>query len=146
MPGHPEPLIKECQMARKLKVYGGNTRCHGKQVRFICAISSKKKLAEISGISLHYLNGYCCETGNALEIRTAMANPEKLMVCDINGQYNDDVKYYSFEDYENHLKIIDSAKKIADKTVYGQATIIQGEETINSILTENNLKNNSQSV
>jgi hypothetical protein len=91
-------------MAKKLKVYGGNTRCHGKQVRFICATSSKKKLAEISGMSLHYLNGYCCETGNEYELRRAMIQPEAMLVCELNRQYSDEPGYLPIEEYKSMLK------------------------------------------
>ncbi|MGE8063800.1 hypothetical protein [Pseudomonas sp. NPDC089569] len=58
-----------------LKVFGGLTMVKGKQVRTIVAASSQKKAAELVGVSLSYLRGYWSETGNAVELKTALSQP-----------------------------------------------------------------------
>ena len=61
----------------KLKVYGGLMARRGKiQVRTIIATTSKKRAAELLGVSIATLNGYWCVTGNPIETTLAMANPE----------------------------------------------------------------------
>ena len=63
-----------------MKVFGGLTFQDGKQVRTIVATTSKKKGAELVGISLHHFRDYWGETGNKDELEAALPNPEIVLV------------------------------------------------------------------
>lgn len=58
-----------------LKVFGGLTVENGNQVRTIVATTSKKKAAALVGESLYHFNEYWCETGNDIELQTALSSP-----------------------------------------------------------------------
>lgn len=58
-----------------LKVFGGLTLVEGRQVRTIVAASSQKEAAELLGITVRHLRDYWPQTGNALEVETALAQP-----------------------------------------------------------------------
>lgn len=63
----------------KLKVFGGLMAGRGKiQVRTIIATTSKKRAAELLGVSITELNGYWCLTSNPIETTLALANPEVI--------------------------------------------------------------------
>lgn len=62
----------------KLKVFGGWTYRNGKQVRAVVATTSQKKVAEITGDSLHHIRNSWCETANEQEVSDAMKCPETL--------------------------------------------------------------------
>ena len=66
-------------MAKKLKVYGGMSFVDGKQVRTIVATTSKKRVVELTGNSLYYINDYWSITGNKLEVESALARPETML-------------------------------------------------------------------
>ena len=57
---------------RKLKVWGGLTFRGGKQVRTIIAATTKKRIMEIGRLSIYELNNYWAETGNEVELETAI--------------------------------------------------------------------------
>jgi hypothetical protein len=59
----------------KLKVYGGLTFENGKQVRTIVATKSKKRVSELVGVDYRQVLDYWCETGNDMEIATAISQP-----------------------------------------------------------------------
>jgi len=65
-----------------LKVFGGNIQVGGKQVRAIVATKTKKRAAELFGVSLYHFNQFCCETGNATELQVAQGNPETVFYCE----------------------------------------------------------------
>lgn len=68
-------------MRRKLKVYGGNTfLLRGQQVRTIAAVTSAKQFATLVKTSYGYVRDYCCETGNAEEIKLAMSDVGSVFV------------------------------------------------------------------
>jgi hypothetical protein len=69
-----------------LKVYGGLTMLHGKQVRTIVATTSQKAAAELVGISLSYLRGYWSETWNRQELEVALAQPGTVFRTDLKGK------------------------------------------------------------
>jgi hypothetical protein len=66
---------------KKLKVFGGLTVVKGKQVRTIVATTSKKKAAELVGESIHQINTWWEETGNATEVAVATAKPDTVFVA-----------------------------------------------------------------
>lgn len=60
----------------KLKVWGGLTFSDGRtQVRTIVATKTKKEAAALVDVSLYHFNGYWCETGNRVEMDTALSMP-----------------------------------------------------------------------
>jgi hypothetical protein len=62
--------------SKKLKVFGANVFFHrGKQLRTIVAAYSQKEAAEKAGVSLYDIRTWWCETGNPLELETALPNP-----------------------------------------------------------------------
>lgn len=61
----------------KLKVFGGLMSGRGKtQVRTIIATTSKKRAAELLGVTIGTINNFWCVTGNQIETTIALANPE----------------------------------------------------------------------
>lgn len=58
-----------------MRVYGGQKFKNGTQLRTIVAAKSKKKAAELVGESLHQFRQYWSETGNDIEIKTALKMP-----------------------------------------------------------------------
>lgn len=62
---------------RKLKVWAVATFLPGVygQVRAIVAATSREKAAEALHTSDHFLSGYASETGNKLELETALGEP-----------------------------------------------------------------------
>jgi len=71
-----------------LTTWGGNNFfVNGQQVRVIVATTTKKRAAELLGISLYELNSYFSATGNAGEIDTAEAAPETVFYN--AGTFND---------------------------------------------------------
>jgi hypothetical protein len=77
----------------KLKVFGGLTCENGKQVRTIVAATSKKKAAELVGVSLYGFSDFWCETGNDTELETALASP--MTVFKSSSCTNNDFKPYN---------------------------------------------------
>ena len=78
-------------MSRKiLKVWGVSAfpRPENVQQRCIVAAYTKKRAAELIGVSLHYFNGYASETGNKEECEMAIAKPETVFACR-RHTYND---------------------------------------------------------
>ena len=67
---------------RKLKTYGGNLFIGNKQQRVIVATTSKKRAIEILPISSYEFNYYWCETGNDIECKIALENPEIMFSTD----------------------------------------------------------------
>ncbi len=64
-------------MARKLKVWGGLTFNHKHiQVRTIVAAATKKRACELLNTTMHEFNNYWSETGNQIELDTALNSPE----------------------------------------------------------------------
>ena len=66
---------------RKLKVWGGLTFAKGTQLRTIVATTTKKRAAEILRMSLYEFNNYWSETGNDIELETALKEPEIVFVA-----------------------------------------------------------------
>ena len=68
----------------KLKVYGGLTfhKEQGKLVqhRTIVATTSQKRVAELTGESLYYIQNYWAITGNEEELEIALKNPEQVFL------------------------------------------------------------------
>jgi hypothetical protein len=64
---------------RTLKVWGGGISVAGKNRRAIVAASSQREAAELVGIPLNRLRDYWPVTGNAREVREAMANPRTVL-------------------------------------------------------------------
>jgi len=60
----------------RLKVWGGILRGRN---RYVVAASSQKEAAEIAGVSISYLRGWCSITGNADEVASALASPRTLV-------------------------------------------------------------------
>lgn len=61
-----------------------------RQCRAVVAAKTKKAAAELFGVSYGEFANYGCETGNALEIDTAMATPNQVFarsVDDYSGPY-----------------------------------------------------------
>ena len=75
----------------QLKIWGGLTFFtvkgdhSNRQKRAVVAATSKKKAAEIVGMSLYEFNKYWSETGNQHEISSARSWPEKMLIatCEI---------------------------------------------------------------
>lgn len=70
---------------KKLKVwainsfYGSLVGANGRnQVRLVVATTSQKKAAELTQQSLHHFRGYASETGNALECKAALNQPNQV--------------------------------------------------------------------
>ncbi len=76
---------------KTLKVWGGLTMQGNKQHRTIVATYTKKKVCELVNISISELNNYWCETGNEIELKLALANPETVFV-ELNMYKQDFVK------------------------------------------------------
>jgi len=75
-----------------MKVYGTSqyfTRVKGKsfQARAVVATKTKKKAAELLGLSMYMMNNYASETGNEKEIAAAMKKPETVVVMEVYGQW-----------------------------------------------------------
>lgn len=61
-----------------------------RQCRAVVAAKTKKAAAELFGVSYGEFSNYGCETGDTLEIDTAMANPNQVFarsVDDYSGPY-----------------------------------------------------------
>lgn len=58
-----------------MKVFGGLVMDKGRQVRTIVAAPSQKKAAKLLGISVSHLREYWPQTGNTVELETALAQP-----------------------------------------------------------------------
>lgn len=62
-------------MPRKLKVF----HCNLDGVNWgLVAAASKKRAAELFGMSMHHFNDYASETGHKDSIELAVANPETV--------------------------------------------------------------------
>lgn len=68
-----------------MKVYGGILFVQGKQARGIVA-GSQKRVAELTGMSLHHIRDYWAETRNKLELETALAEPGVLFWTPLYGK------------------------------------------------------------
>lgn len=66
---------------RKLKVWGGMTFHKNKQVRAIIATRTKKEAIAKLNMSASHFNNYWCETGNDLELTTAIAKEGVVFVA-----------------------------------------------------------------
>jgi len=66
---------------KKLKVFGGCTFVDGRQVRTIIATTSKKKVAEVTGIQYARVLDYWSQTFNKVELEIALAKPETVFVA-----------------------------------------------------------------
>lgn len=62
-------------MSKKLKVYGITHFIGGEQKRVVAAVPSRKRFAELLGISLYHAEGYASETYNEHELKAALAEP-----------------------------------------------------------------------
>ena len=74
---------------RKLKVFGGNIFVYTaskkrEQLRAIVAATSQKRVSEIVGETINEVRKYWCETGNAVELETALSSPETVFVAEGN--------------------------------------------------------------
>ena len=65
----------------KMKVWGGMTFNKGIQVRTIIATPTKKKAMELLDLPSSYFNDYWSETGNDIELATALAKPNTIFVA-----------------------------------------------------------------
>lgn len=63
-----------------LKVWGGQTFVKGKQYRTIVAASSQTKAAKLVGESMYHFREYWEETGNKVELATALAKPGVVFI------------------------------------------------------------------
>jgi len=63
---------------KAFKVWGGLEFVHGKQVRTIVATYTKKRAAELLGVSMYYFNNYWTKTGNDIELEVALSEPETV--------------------------------------------------------------------
>ena len=68
----------ENEMAVKMKVFGGLVFKGRKQVRTIVAATSQAKAAESVGATLSGFRGWWAETGNKIELATAIPNPGQV--------------------------------------------------------------------
>ena len=68
-----------------MKVYGTDQyfKQNVRQCRAVVAAKSKKRAAELLGMSMYTFNNYACETGNKKELEKAMAQPETVIVMEI---------------------------------------------------------------
>lgn len=80
---------------KQLKVYGGiltnpnpppDRPLHKRQERVVCAVTSQKELLDIldkvgtaGRVSLNWIRNYWCVTGNAEELKLALAKPHQLI-------------------------------------------------------------------
>lgn len=65
----------------KLKVFGGLVfGDQHKQCRAIIATTSQAKAADSVGVSLSHFRGYWSETGNEVELSTALAKPGQVFM------------------------------------------------------------------
>lgn len=104
-------------MARSLKVYGLTTivnseivaalgdRPHIRQVRVVVAARTKTEACRLIGVPLAEMNNYGCETGNALEIETAMAAPGQPFAMTVNGRKEKLLKVGVTMDARHSLKL-----------------------------------------
>jgi hypothetical protein len=60
------------------KVYGGDSFILGKQVRMIVAARSRKRVSELTGLSIYDLTNYWSITRNEDELETALNEPETV--------------------------------------------------------------------
>ena len=63
---------------KTLTVWGGLTFNNGKQIRAVVATYTKKKAMELLGFTYRDFEQSFCETGNTIELQTALAKPETL--------------------------------------------------------------------
>lgn len=63
---------------KRLKVFGGLTFVNGKQVRTIIATYTKKRAAELLEVNMYEFSNFWCETGNEIEVKTALEKPETI--------------------------------------------------------------------
>lgn len=75
----------------KIKVYGWTGFYPGtsQQMRYICAAASKAHLARLTGLTMYFINGWVCVTGNAKEIETAMNKPAVMFTSKLNDRGGD---------------------------------------------------------
>lgn len=68
-----------------MKVYGTDQYFtkDNRQARAVVAAPSKKRAAELLGLSMYTFNNYACETGNKKELDKALAQPETVFVMEI---------------------------------------------------------------
>lgn len=74
----------------KLKVFGGLMHGLGElQVRTVIAARSKKRAAELLGISIGEINSYWSETSNTVEVALALSHPETVYQSrnSVNGDF-----------------------------------------------------------
>ena len=73
---------------KELKVYGGalmnpnpppDRPIHKRQERVVCAVYTKKELAELANINQGIIKDYWCITGNKEEIERALAKPHEII-------------------------------------------------------------------
>ena len=65
----------------KMKVWGGLTFIKGSQKRTIVATTTKKKAMELLDLTPYHFNDYWGETGNKIELATALARPNTVFVA-----------------------------------------------------------------
>ena len=53
---------------------------YNRQAHVIVAAKTKKRAAELLGMSMYTFNNYVSETGNKADIEEALANPETVIV------------------------------------------------------------------
>lgn len=68
-----------------MKVWGG---CFDGTTRHIVAAKTKKAAAEALGVTLYSLNGWAAETGNDLELATALAEPGVVFSAPASGPHS----------------------------------------------------------
>lgn len=66
---------------KQLRVWGGLTFKGGKQVRTIVATRTKKRAMELLKASPNTFKDYWSETGNAVEIATALPKPDTIFIA-----------------------------------------------------------------
>ena len=64
------------ELTKKHKTYSITIYHKGIEIEMVCVTTSKKKFAELSGISLSHVNGYACSYD--LRYPICNENPEKL--------------------------------------------------------------------
>lgn len=70
-----------------MKVYGGNSFRHGKQIRVIAAVKSQAEFSRLTRFTRGYIRDYCCETGNKLELEVANSRPGVLFWCPLDNHH-----------------------------------------------------------
>lgn len=79
------------------KVFSGYIRVNGIQMRGCIAVSSQKKVSEITGLTLSHIRTYWCLTRNKNELDAATSKPGTLFVAPSNGA---EEKYFPIDTFQ----------------------------------------------